>query len=82
MATKTIHSGYASGLTVGPSYTQVTVTSSGSVGGSGLVLEATGVSLSNYGLLEASTASGTRAVYLDFGGTVYNEASIYGFIGI
>jgi hypothetical protein len=78
MTTKTISSGYPSGITVAASYTYVTITSTGSIGGSGAYI-AGAATVVNDGTAKGSGAVGSYGINLGKGGEVINYGYVYGF---
>ncbi len=81
MTTKIINKGYPTGLSVASKYNYVSITSTGSVGGTGLIANGY-ATVVNYGTLNAVAADHTQGVYLNLGGAVLNGSTIYGYVGV
>ena len=84
MTSKTLTGGYSSGYLLKSNYSYVTVTNTGSVGGTGLELHTAGQSCVNSGVLSANASAKNDGVALDndVGGIVTNNGSIYGYWGV
>ena len=72
MTTKTITGTYAAGYTLAPNYGSISITSSGDIGGTGLLAD-TPAKVDNSGAIIATNA-GAAGVDLAAGGRVANDA--------
>ncbi len=81
MTTKIINKGYPTGLSVASKYTYVSITSAGSIGGTGLLVGGYATVI-NYGSVKASASAHDNGVYLNLGGRLSNASSIYGYVGV
>ena len=81
MASKTISTGYPSGISLGASFTYVLIASTGSIGGGGTTINAV-ATVVNEGTASSSGSAGSYGVLLQLGGTFSNFATVYGHEGV